>query len=70
MFLKKLARLANKLDELGHKHEASEVDNILKHVLAFWEKQAAKCACDCEECKNGNHKKCTVGKCECKKVSE
>ena len=81
MFLKKLAKLANKLDGLGHKDEAGEVDNILKQVLAFWQKQMPQCTCSCEECKyaknlpgraasKDHHRKCTTGQCEVKKVLE
>jgi len=77
MLLKKLAKLANKLDELGHTKEASEIDKIIKHVVAFW--GTPKCTCECEECKyaknlpgrsasKDHHRKCTTDKCEVKKV--
>jgi hypothetical protein len=78
---KKLATLANKLDKLGYTEESSEIDKILKHIIAFWGTKMPKCTCTCEECsyaKNlpgraaskNHHKNCTTGQCEIKKALE
>ncbi len=78
---KRLANLANKLDKLGHVEESSEVDNILKHIISFWENKLPKCTCGCEECTYAkdlpgrsvaltHHKNCSTGGCEVKKVLE
>jgi len=39
MLLKRLTKLANKLDELGHKKEAEAIDGLLKKIVAFLESQ-------------------------------
>jgi hypothetical protein len=79
---KRLAKLASRLDELGHIEEASEVDKVLKHLVAFWgTQQMPKCTCKCESCEYGrnlvgrpaskdHHRRCTTGQCEVKKVLE
>lgn len=81
MLLKKLAILANKLDKSGYTKEASEVDKILKHLVAFWGTPMPVCLCKCDSCEYGrnlvgrpaskdHHKNCTTGQCEIKKVLE
>jgi len=64
-----LAKLANRLDALGHFEEANEVDSILRSLANV------KCGCDCTNCEYaanfggfGNraqqyHNKCQTGKC-------
>ncbi len=39
MLFKKLTKLANRLDELGHKKEAEVIDNLLKKIVTFLESQ-------------------------------
>lgn len=49
MLLEKLAKLANELDELGHKEAADEIDVMLKAARAkkqpVTEKKAEVCSC-------------------------
>lgn len=79
MLLKKLKKLANKLDEYGYTKEASEVDQLLKKIVAFFE--TPNCTCRCEECEyaknligrpasKDHHKNCVTGQCEIKKSLE
>lgn len=53
MLLKRLAKLASKLDNLGHTEEANGVDKILKQLVAFWGTQMPKYTCKCESCEYG-----------------
>lgn len=43
--LTRLANLANKLDEMGHKEAADQVDEVLRTLS-----KTAECDCDCEDC--------------------
>lgn len=77
---KRLARLANKLDELGHSEAADKVDNILREAglgdwlkekldpVAWGKRQIQKvCSCLCSNCKKAKGTEgTTVQKLHCK----
>ena len=59
MLLKKLADLAERLDQQGHHEEAGKVDGIMKFIAAGME----QCMCDCPGCKNEDKHECGCQAC-------
>ncbi len=49
MLLEKLFKLANKLDELGHRKEADEIDALLKTASASIKPKSEETECKCSK---------------------